>query len=668
MPSAFLDFIKNITKKKEKEKENKDFNELFEFCRNKNSKQRPDDIRAMIDKDVSIVDTEDPSTGMTPIMVASKSANYYALQMLLFKQDSSDPNKHGEIYQRFPIKAYKTNLEGLNAYELAGDYRTKDFLKNYYERHYRFKDTTIEKGWHETGLESFNYIFNDHTKGLYPFFGGNGGYFGGGVYFALSQQESSIKALHHGYGFQCKIIMGTVYHISDQSELNKFIEIFCRNQNSYELPNDVMRWRLQYFGDKPYDSVWGHKGAPLPLVYPPPLDNRILKTGDEIVAYYPDQISIVETYITNINNKNSPWIPQLKGFKLIPSTLFDNILYKTSADSVGYLDYNNDGTLLRRLERNVDDQTDEIKIYDTRNKYIEKEIIKVLTYEEQVRNYVTHFAFHPINPDIYVVVLNKKRIRLYTSDNETPFIVMKNEFVNITSIHFHPTEPFLFAISYDKSIIYCWDLGGNLVKEYNLDQPLISQFIFNKKGTYLASKNSSKIKIWKIEPLEFTLIAEFNKGFMGGEYMSDMEFYKENNLIINVGSYILIWKDFINNTNVTWDTTSVNSNKISKFTGGVQHDKKITSISVHEESGILLSGSLDKTIKYWDINNLKCIKTTAVGIPVKQVLFNPNPTYENEHVFCLENLLCYIGPSTLTSGGKRKSLKRVKRTTTIAMK
>ena len=674
MPSAFIDFIKNITKKKEiekvlPEKQIADYNELFKFCRNiKVTQQDREAILKLIDKDVSIVDKEDPITGMTPIMVASNAGNVYALETLLFKQVSHAPQIHGEKYQRYPIKPYKTNLEGLNALELAADYRTKTFLKNYYERHDRFKDTTIQKGWHETGFESFNYIFNDHRKGLYPFFGGDGGYFGGGVYFALFQQESSRKALHHGYGFQCKIKMGEVCNIRNKLDLDQFIKTYCRNQNSYELPNDVMRWRLQYFGDKPYDSVWGHKGETLPFGSPPPIpDNRILQTGDEIVAYYPDQISIVGTYITNREDIEKSWTPLLEGFQFIPTTLFDDILHKASAESIGYLDYNKDGTLLRRLERNVNDQTDEIKIYDTRDKYVEKETIKVLTPHEQIRNYVTHFAFHPTNPDICAVVLNKKSIRLYTPGNPEKFIVINPNLMNITSIHFHPIKEFLYAISYDKSILYCWDLKGELLQQHNLEQPLISQFIFNKEGTYLASKNLGQIKIWKIEQSELTLIAEFNKGFMG-EYMNDMEFYGENNLIINIGSYILIWKDFINNTNVTWGTTPVDSNKIAKFTGGMQHDKKITSISVHEQSATLLSSSLDQTIKYWDINKLKCTKTIELGIPVNQVIFNPNPSYENENAFSLENRLCYIGPSTLTSGGKRKSLKRVKRPTTIPMK
>jgi hypothetical protein len=118
--------------------------------------------------------------------------------------------------------------------------------------------------------------------------GGVGGYFGGGVYFAANENESSIKSLHKGRGLECRLWMGNMYIIKTKEERNEFINTICDMESPYEFPIDVMQKLLLEFG---YDSVWGVQDT---TVFPE--QNRILRTGDEYVVYSADQVQPIKGY------------------------------------------------------------------------------------------------------------------------------------------------------------------------------------------------------------------------------------------------------------------------------------------------------------------------------------------------------------------------------------
>jgi hypothetical protein len=123
--------------------------------------------------------------------------------------------------------------------------------------------------------------------------GGTGGYFGGGIYFAVNEKESNKKAMHHGAGFQCELKMGKFFKITTTEELESFRDVYCKG-NSYKIPVDIMRERLLRDG---YDSVWGHQDTTIEDV-----SNRVLLTGDEFVVYSADQVSISHYYSVELEN------------------------------------------------------------------------------------------------------------------------------------------------------------------------------------------------------------------------------------------------------------------------------------------------------------------------------------------------------------------------------
>ena len=53
------------------------------------------------------------------------------------------------------------------------------------------------------------------------------------------------------------------------------------------------------------------------------------------------------------------------------------------------------------------------------------------------------------------------------------------------------------------------------------------------------------------------------------------------------------------------------------------HADWVTTLSVNDNLKALVSGSLDSSIKVWDLNSGKCLKTMPMGAPVWSVAFSP---------------------------------------------
>lgn len=58
------------------------------------------------------------------------------------------------------------------------------------------------------------------------------------------------------------------------------------------------------------------------------------------------------------------------------------------------------------------------------------------------------------------------------------------------------------------------------------------------------------------------------------------------------------------------------------------HSDWVTSISICDNLKVFVSGSLDSSIKFWDLNSGKCLKTMPLGAPVWSAVFSPN----GEHI------------------------------------
>jgi hypothetical protein len=207
---------------------------------------------------------------------------------------------------RLKYDIYHTTPSGLTALDLAnqnGHTKIADLLSGETERKMRLKQQPTEYGFHETSLEAFQFIIKDALAERHPMIGGISGYFGGGIYFAINQQESSRKTLSYGFGFKCLLLLGNCYKIHKQNELQEFYNLFHTNPYSHpshlfvlDVPVDIMRVRLL---EKGYDSVWGKNTKDF---YNDPFTSR--RFGEEYVVYSADQIKIDTYYVADKNTFN----------------------------------------------------------------------------------------------------------------------------------------------------------------------------------------------------------------------------------------------------------------------------------------------------------------------------------------------------------------------------
>jgi hypothetical protein len=237
--------------------------------------------------------------GLTPLMVAVLFGHTELVKE--FMNQEAMLASH-----RLPLNLYATTPSGATVFDLVrgakgGTYYRKQLMDILTAADARNKRLEANKmiGYHETSLESFNFILADIERNRYPMVGGEGGYFGGGIYFAKTTEESTRKSLHKGRGFECELKMGNCYVIRSRPELTKFYERFANKTvsptnpnltvyNHYGTPTDVMQLRMLEAG---YDSVWGITDNNIE-----PDTDRILLTGDELVVYSADQVNIRKFY------------------------------------------------------------------------------------------------------------------------------------------------------------------------------------------------------------------------------------------------------------------------------------------------------------------------------------------------------------------------------------
>jgi hypothetical protein len=189
------------------------------------------------------------------------------------------------------------------------------------ERRLRLENGPNIMGYHETNTTVFEMILADHRQGIYPMIGGAGGFFGGGIYFAGSEKESSSKTLHHGRGFQCLVKLGKTYTIESMLDLGFFADTFFDiDKDRFDIPVDVMQKRLLEYD---YDSVSGIKKV---LPYKSDEITHLVQTGTEYVVYSADQVELKEAYIIHYKYLASQlrysvqWVkfPSLEEARVVP--------------------------------------------------------------------------------------------------------------------------------------------------------------------------------------------------------------------------------------------------------------------------------------------------------------------------------------------------------------
>lgn len=260
--------------------------------------------------------------GMTLLMHLVMHKKYNAYTKILLQSSEATPtalrkdldlnvvNKNGEDAFLLAKAAKNTEIEDRIDIETTRKRRIQS----------QDKDATY-LGYHDTSGEAFAFIQKDRANKKFPMVGGSGGYFGGGIYFAATKEESTVKALSHGRGFECRLKMGNIYKISSLVEKKQFHQTYFGTSDDttrpwYETPSDVIRMRLLTIGGNAYDSVWGHYDEELSNT-----DDRILPTGDEYVVYSADQVHIQDTFTIFYNHwlSNTIQTPPIHDFyKAIP--------------------------------------------------------------------------------------------------------------------------------------------------------------------------------------------------------------------------------------------------------------------------------------------------------------------------------------------------------------
>jgi hypothetical protein len=282
-----------------------DIQEVFEICRKTVSTHiQVEKLIHLLKKpgNESLLLSTD-SQGWTPLMTAVFHGHTEIVMKILNMNTALLENP------RIRFNIYHKSASGATALDLAEASKHKQLiplLKGEIARSQRLKKNPVFIGYHETSLDGYNFIIEDRERQRFPMIGGTGGYFGGGIYFAASEQESSAKALSHGIGFKCNLRMGNVYKINTYAELLKFykryIELGDESVSSYSIPVDVMQERLLQDG---YDSVWGHHDKTIHST------KRILKSGDEYIVFSADQVDIQNFYHVVKRSFNFTYIPKL---------------------------------------------------------------------------------------------------------------------------------------------------------------------------------------------------------------------------------------------------------------------------------------------------------------------------------------------------------------------
>lgn len=154
-----------------------------------------------------------------------------------------------------------------------------------------------------------------------------------------------------------------------------------------------------------------------------------------------------------------------------------------------------------------------------------------------------------------------------------------------------------FATSDSRGNIYFWEIVDLTVSEkheildaHKIEYGMkINSLAFNPDGKILASvgEDDYKIKLWNLSGDEVGILEEENSSDVGNDIINTIAFSSDGKLLASGDNkdYIKIW-DFSNKKLLPFDET-------------MQHDSAVTSLAFIPDTQILITGSKDKTIKFW---------------------------------------------------------------------
>jgi hypothetical protein len=224
------------------------------------------------------LNAQHPPHGWTPLMVAVANNRIEIVDYLLSQSRDALMSK-----SRRRIDIYKKSYAGGTAEDYAINEDIGNLLSGENERQDRLKNNATWEGFHETNRYAYEYINKDILENRYPMVGGHGGMFGGGIYFAFTPEGANHKSLNRMYGYKCDVRMGKIYKIDTKERYDEFLETYCKDSDTFNIPTDVMQKRLLENG---YDSVH----ATTESIY------YIKQTGGEFVVYSADQAKVKEAF------------------------------------------------------------------------------------------------------------------------------------------------------------------------------------------------------------------------------------------------------------------------------------------------------------------------------------------------------------------------------------
>ena len=165
---------------------------------------------------------------------------------------------------------------------------------------------------------------------------------------------------------------------------------------------------------------------------------------------------------------------------------------------------------------------------------------------------------------------------------------------NINDMVLSPDQQYLYLANQDGTICRVPSTTkGNPVSVEAHKNAIVRCVTLTKDGQYLVSGGTdNKVRIWKIQGSGFSLLNELSEP--EGEVMRILLCSNDSFLIASCHTDIFVWDT------KTWRVVK----KIAKA-----HTSDIYSLAADEATGRLLTGSIDKTLKFWNmLNDWDCLK------------------------------------------------------------
>lgn len=198
---------------------------------------------------------------------------------------------------------------------------------------------------------------------------------------------------------------------------------------------------------------------------------------------------------------------------------------------------------------------------------------------------------------------------------------MQNRSSNIKCIAFDPKERFIISgADGNRKMIQLWSIKGKLLKTLEGHTSAVYSIAITPNGKFFASSSGDRtIRLWTTEGK----LIETVKGHGGA--VNSLSFSPDGKHLVSGSSdnTVRIWKAKINDTS----SFLFENNKIKLSTILKGHSDVVTSVTFSPDGKIIASGSMDKTIRLWDING-KLLKTKRGHMgSVNSVSISPSNKY-----------------------------------------